>query len=131
MPDVKNRSATEEDSISPGSDRSPHTALELVLVQIWSEVLQLDDVSVDDDFFDLNGQSLEAADIIALLQEALQLPPDSLFESPIRAFFSAPTVACLAAKLQQMRPDLEQRARVLLDVAENADDANAGGPDSQ
>ena len=122
MSDVESRAVADNDDSSAGGDRSPRTALETVLVQIWSEVLQLDDVSVDDDFFDLNGQSLEAADIVTLLEEALQLPPDSLFESPIRAFFSAPTVASFAAKLQQMHPDLEQRARLLLDIAENADD---------
>ena len=122
MSEVKSRVAAEQDLTSAESDRLPRTALETVLVQIWTEVLQVDDVGVNDDFFDLNGQSLDAADIVALLHEVLQLPPDSLFESPIQAFFSAPTVASFAGELQHVHPDLEQRARLLLDVAGHADD---------
>ena len=44
---------------------APRNALEARLVSIWEEVLPVAPIGVDDDFFDLGGESLHAFAVIA------------------------------------------------------------------
>jgi len=71
---------------------APRTAVEQVLVDIWTEVLGLERVGVHDDFFDLGGHSLQATRVISRVRQAL--PGAGLH---VRDVFRAPTVAGLAA----------------------------------
>ncbi len=78
----------------PGAADSvkPRTPLEELLAGVWAAVLRLDHVGTDDDFFDLGGHSLEAAQAISRLRAALQkdLPLRLLFENPsVRKFAAA------------------------------------------
>ena len=68
----------------------PRTPIEEALVSIWSEVLGLDHVGVEDDFFSLGGQSLLATMVITRVRQSLKI------ELPQRILFEAPTVAKLA-----------------------------------
>ncbi len=90
---------------------SPVTDRERVLCAIWSEVLELDRIGIQDNFFDLGGTSVLAAVVVAKIQEALQT------DLPVARFFQLPTVALLAEHLQggghagKLSPGLEERAR--------------------
>ena len=69
---------------------APTTANERILAQVWSEVLRLGQVGVEDHFFDLGGDSILSIQIVARArQQGLLLEPTALFEHP--------TVAALAA----------------------------------
>ncbi|MEY2527307.1 MAG: hypothetical protein QOE73_2078, partial [Verrucomicrobiota bacterium] len=60
---------------------SARTPLEETLARIWAEVLNLDQVSVHDNFFDLGGDSLLSAQIIAKAGKAgLRFGPKQLFQ---------------------------------------------------
>jgi acyl carrier protein len=48
---------------------APETPVEETLVAIWQEVLGVDRVGIDDDFFDLGGHSLLAVKMLARVQE--------------------------------------------------------------
>jgi hypothetical protein len=48
---------------------APRTELERGIVNIYQQVLNLDRVGVDDDFFDLGGNSLTLAQVHSLLQK--------------------------------------------------------------
>lgn len=48
---------------------APSTDLERAITQIWSELLEVDDIGVDDDFFELGGTSLLALRFVRLLAE--------------------------------------------------------------
>ena len=63
---------------------------EAVLVDIWKEVLGLQEIGVDDNFFSLGGDSLHMTRIISRLMEHFDI--DLSFES----FFANPTIAGLA-----------------------------------
>jgi acyl carrier protein len=78
---------------------APRTATEEALVAIWAEVLGLETVGVEDDFFDLGGHSLLAVKVISKVRDALAA------EVPLRAMFDGPTIAGLA----QLVDDLRQR----------------------
>ncbi|NHC13589.1 non-ribosomal peptide synthetase [Motilibacter deserti] len=70
------------------------TELEAALVAIWQDVLGLREVGVDDDFFDLGGDSLRAARAFSLMKQRLG------YDRPISLLIEAPTVAGLADVLR-------------------------------
>src|SRR5258708_852255 len=52
---------------------APRTAPEKLLAEIWSEVLRIDQVGTDDNFFELSGNSLLATLVCSRVRKALKL----------------------------------------------------------
>ncbi|WSG58687.1 amino acid adenylation domain-containing protein [Nocardia sp. NBC_01730] len=75
--------------------RAPSTPIEEIVASVYGEVLGVERVGVDDDFFALGGNSLLATQVAARIGAAL----DS--RVPVRTLFEAATVAGLAAKVEQ------------------------------
>ncbi|MFE7589700.1 amino acid adenylation domain-containing protein [Kitasatospora sp. NPDC057512] len=76
--------------------RAPDTPLEVELARLYAELLAVEQVGADDDFFDLGGDSLRATRLVALVRRAglgARAEPD------VRDVFDHPTVAALAAHL--------------------------------
>jgi acyl carrier protein len=71
------------------------TACEGRLAEIWRDVLGLDEVGIDDNFFSLGGDSLHLTQVLARVESRLgrELPAD--------AFFEGPTIREIAARLAQ------------------------------
>ncbi len=72
----------------------PQTPTQATLVEIWSQVLQRDDIGIFDNFFDLGGDSLLATQILSRIRTTLQLPIS------LRALLERPTLADLATHIQ-------------------------------
>jgi non-ribosomal peptide synthetase component F len=88
----------------------PRTATEAVLASIWSEVLGVERVGVDDNFFALGGYSLVATQIVSRVRSTLQI------EMPVRLLFQQPTVRTLAVALaarERRAGQLERVAQVV------------------
>ena len=71
----------------------PRNSIEEALVLIWSEVLGVPGLGIEDSFFDLGGHSQLALQLVALVRRAFQL------EIPLRTLFDNPTVATLGAEI--------------------------------
>ena len=72
---------------------APETELELMLAKAWQELLRIDRVGLNDNFFDLGGHSLLAARLIARIEK------ETGQNIPVATLFEAPTIAQLAQKL--------------------------------
>nr|WP_068279790.1 non-ribosomal peptide synthetase [Aldersonia kunmingensis] len=74
--------------------RAPTTLIEETIADIFAEVLGVERVGADDDFFELGGNSLSATQVVARVGAALDT------QVPVRELFEASTVAALAARAE-------------------------------
>jgi amino acid adenylation domain-containing protein len=73
--------------------------LELKLLQIWSNILKIDKIGVQDNFFDLGGHSLLAPYLMTKIKQ--QIGKDI----PVKDLFQNPTIEQLAAIIQKESSD--------------------------
>jgi len=72
---------------------APHTPIESTLAKIWSEVLNIERVSIHDNFFDLGGNSLLAVRLLERIHKQFER------DLPLSALFLNPTIESLASSL--------------------------------
>ncbi|HTF93414.1 MAG TPA: thioesterase domain-containing protein [Verrucomicrobiae bacterium] len=84
---------------------APRDETEAILCKLWGEILKLDRVGIDDDFFAIGGHSLLAAKLFSRLDEHLGR------SLPLGVLFAAPTVRALA---DLYRASVGQKTRALV-----------------
>ncbi|MFI6688245.1 amino acid adenylation domain-containing protein [Streptomyces sp. NPDC050485] len=99
------RAALPEPEFTGEAYRAPRTPQEEVLCALFAEVLGLDQVGIDHNFFDIGGHSLLATRLVSRIRTSLGI------EVPIRAVFDSPTVVELTGHLSpgsRVRPQLRK-----------------------
>jgi acyl carrier protein len=97
---------------------APRTPLEEIVAHMWSEVLNVERIGVDVNFFDLGGHSLLATQLIAQVRDTFQV------DLPLRSVFGAPTVASFSAEILSHAPvpaRVEKTAQLLIKIARMSD----------
>lgn len=74
---------------------APRGLVEEALADIWSRHLQMPDLAIDDNFFDLGGHSIMALEVIAEIERTLGASVD------LSAFKTGPTLAALARHIER------------------------------
>ena len=93
--------ARQIDSQQDGVKRSPGDETQSRLLQIWQDVLGVEDIGIDDNFFRLGGDSILSIRIVSrLLQAGFDIGPNDIFE--------APTIELLAARIGRATAKLPQ-----------------------
>ena len=102
------------------SGTAPRNSTEQQLVEIWREVLRIDNFGVEDNFFELGGHSLLATQVISRVRSAFHV------QLPLRSLFDAPTVAGLAAEIARAPQSAEdEELAKLLNELEGLSDEEA------
>ena len=73
---------------------APQTELERSIAAIWRDLLRIDNIGLDENFFDLGGHSLLAVQIVSRLRKQLDLT------TPVAGVFQYPTIRLLANSLR-------------------------------
>jgi len=75
---------------------APRTQTEKTVADIWIQVLNVEQVGVNDDFFQLGGTSLMATQLLSYIYDAFQV------ELTLKELFNdAPTISGLAQSIEQ------------------------------
>lgn len=70
-------------------------SIEEIVTRIWSELLGVDAVGIDDNFFDLGGHSLLATQVVSRVRQMFGA------ELSLREFFESPTVRCMSRNVAE------------------------------
>jgi amino acid adenylation domain-containing protein len=106
LPQPEHLAATEADYAAP------RTPVEERLARIWTEVLGIERVGIDDDFFALGGHSLLATLVISRIRQSLGV------EVALHKIFELPTVGTLAGEIETaMREHAAPKAPPLVPCA--------------
>ncbi|MEW5928457.1 MAG: amino acid adenylation domain-containing protein, partial [Gemmatimonadota bacterium] len=81
------------------SHAPPETEVERALAQIWSEVLGVERVGREDEFFGLGGHSLRATQVVARVRTQLGV------EMPLRLLFEGATLGEIAPVVERLRDE--------------------------
>ena len=101
---------------------APRNGVEEALADIWAEVLGLERVGIQDDFFALGGHSLLVTQVVSRVREVFDV------DLPLRSVFEMPTVANLVVaviQLQAEQRDAADVARILEELEPLSDDTGA------
>ena len=104
------------EQISPELEKAslpPRTPVEETLASIWRDLLAVNRVGINDDFFALGGHSLLATQVVSRVHDTLGV------KLPLRCFFETPTVADLAIEItreQAKQVEHETFAQMLAEI---------------
>jgi len=103
------RASLPEPQFRDGVYRAPRNDTEVVLAEAFADALDLDRVGIDEDFFELGGNSLRAIRLVGLIRSGLSQ------EVSIRALFAARSIVGLSDMWNDLarssRPALRRRTR--------------------
>jgi amino acid adenylation domain-containing protein len=95
------------------SSAAPQSALEKLLARFWSDVFGIDDPDVRQNFVEIGGDSLQAAQVVARIHDLFHLDP------PLASLTEAPSIeelACFITAHEKRKGESEKIADVFLRV---------------
>jgi Phosphopantetheine attachment site. len=79
--------------------REPIDEIEILLLQILTDVLKRDNIGIDDNFFEIGGHSLNAVKTISQIQKKLGV------DLALKEIFYNPVLADIASKVRKIMSD--------------------------
>jgi amino acid adenylation domain-containing protein/thioester reductase-like protein len=94
---------------------APRTETEQALTEIWQEVLGLEIVGIEDDFFELGGYSLLATQLLSRIANRLNI------KLPLRSVFEASNITALAERIESVK---HEYADGMIDISKSIINVN-------
>lgn len=85
---------------------APRTTIEKILVEVWGEVLRLDQVGILDNFFEAGGDSIKAMQVVSRLA-------NYEYHCQVQDLLLNPTIEKLATKVEKTKDHLKDEQRVV------------------
>ena len=100
---------------------APRSPIESQLADIWENLLEIEQVGIHDNFFEMGGHSLKAMQVVSRIHDTFQI------DFPLRQLFASPTIAEVATIIVQIQSEgIERRAlEALLTMLEKLPEAEA------
>ena len=111
--------STQERPALDSANTAPDNEVEKTIARIWQEVLGVERVASDDNFFALGGDSLIAIQILSRLRKSFEV------DLPVTTLFDAPTVsdlAMLVVQKQLAQVDSAKLADILAEIKQLSKD---------
>jgi fengycin family lipopeptide synthetase D len=89
---------------------APTDEVEEKLVKIWKDILQLEKIGINDNFFQLGGHSLRAMTLVNEIHRAFEV------ELPIRLIFDHPIIAEIAGQIRVEEEQMQKLYRILGEI---------------
>jgi amino acid adenylation domain-containing protein len=109
--DRKALPAPQGDETATPAYEPPRTGIEIRLAAIWQELLGVEAIGRDDNFFERGGHSLLATRASARLNDLLAI------DLPLRAWFESPTLSALAGRIESTCDSEEPRSAAIEQVS--------------
>lgn len=106
LPQPSSSSAFSTSSIQ----KSPTTAIEKSIAHVWSKLLSIDVLSVDDNFFDIGGHSLLVSQMLVILKKRFNI------EVPLQQFLQHPTISHIVKLIDNEEQPTETYRRQCIDA---------------
>jgi len=97
---------------------APRTSMEGMMAGIWMELLGVEKIGINDNFFQVGGHSLLATQLLSRIRSFFAI------EIPLREIFASPTVAGLALAITQAQlaeESEEEMDRIIEDIKQLSD----------
>ncbi|HTF71401.1 MAG TPA: amino acid adenylation domain-containing protein, partial [Edaphobacter sp.] len=91
---VDRKSLPRPESVRQSKYVAPRNGIQEVLAHLWGDLLRLESVGINDNFFGLGGHSLLATQLVARVRDLFQI------DIPLRQLFEQPTVEELAQSIE-------------------------------
>jgi acyl carrier protein len=90
---------------------APRTTVEVMLAEVYAEVLGIDRIGANDNFFELGGHSLLATQLISHVRQAfdVHLPLVNVFDKPILSDLAALIERSLVSEIEELSEEEAQR----------------------
>ncbi|MGB8194269.1 MAG: thioester reductase domain-containing protein, partial [Chitinophagaceae bacterium] len=90
--------------------KAPETTTEIILAELWAEMLGLQQVGVNDNFFEIGGHSLMVVKLITRIRETFSI------QLPIRSLYEALTIAELGEVIDRISDQPENAIVSAIDL---------------
>ena len=107
---VHQSEATHARPTSDSTYVAPRNETEQIIADMWQELFGIKEVGIHDNFFDLEGNSLLAIQLVSRLRDTFQV------ELPLEKLFEEPTVAGLATLIAEDQPEQEELEQLLQEI---------------
>ena len=95
------------------TDELPTNANEEIIANIWKDILKINQVSINQNFFEIGGHSLLATQVISRLNESFNI------QLPIKYIFEFPTISVLSKEIEKFKTSAKNKLPEIIKVDRN------------